>query len=357
MAVGVGPADGGAAGGGGAGAFDRRGRGEIGRGGGAERRRVADLPALRRGRRGAQGQGARPVALSLQILRPDLQRGDRDAAARAAQEAALAVVRGIPGGGRDGGDIRAALRHRAVDRLPVAAPVPGRLAAGSRDAAGDRGGGRDLSPSKPERRAQHGPAAQAARRKGEDARAVQGSRAGPVRRGPVGRDPRRSAGLDAGGGGRGRAPPGRGGGRRAGHRRGELLPALRPIARIVPHRSEPIRRTANPGALPHPDGRQPAKPLQGIPVPLPRRRDEISRKLPPVVPARLPRRKRKPVNLPRGRRQFGMHTNRKMSHRNFKSGINLIEEEIEMDESENIQIALDWVNEFVQELQNLFEAT
>ena len=44
-------------------------------------------------------------------------------------------------------------------------------------------------------------------------------------------------------------------------------------------------------------------------------------------------------------------------NRNFKSGINLIEEEIEMDESENIQIALDWVNEFVQELQNLFEAT
>ena len=50
------------------------------------------------------------------------------------------------------GNIRAALRHRAVDRLPVAAPVSGRLAAGSRDAARDRGGGRDLSPSKPERR-------------------------------------------------------------------------------------------------------------------------------------------------------------------------------------------------------------
>ena len=108
--------------------------------------------------------------------------------------------------------------------------------------------------------------------------------------------------------------PVRGEGCRAGRRRGELLPALRSVARIVPHRSEPIRRTANPGSLPHPDGRQSAKPLQGIPVPLPRRRDEIPRKLPPVMPARLPRRKRKPVNLPRSRRQFGMHTNRKMSH-------------------------------------------
>ena len=114
-------------------------------------------------------------------------------------------------------------------------------------------------------------------------------------------------------GNRGRAPPGRGEGCRAGRRRGGLLPALRPVARIVPHRSEPIRRTANPGSLPHPDGRQPTKPLQGIPVPLPRRRDEIPRKLPSMVPTRLPRRKRKPVNLPRSRRQFGMHTNRKMS--------------------------------------------
>ena len=224
LAVGRGSADRGAADGGGAGAFNRSERGEIDRGGGAGRRRVSDLPALRRGRRGAQGQGARPVALSLQILRADLQRGDRDAASGAAQEGALAVVRGVLGGGRDGGDIRAALRPRAVDRLPVAAPVSGRLAAGSRDAARDRGGGRDLSPSKPERRADHGPAAQAARREGEDARAVQGSRAGPVRRGPVGRDPRGGAGLDAGGGGRGRAPPGRGDGRRFGHRRGGLLP-------------------------------------------------------------------------------------------------------------------------------------
>ena len=82
----------------------------------------------------------------------------------------------------------------------------------------------------------------------------------------------------------------------------------------VPHRAKPIRRTANSKSLPHPDRRQPAKPLQWVPVPLPRRRDEILRKLPSVVPARLPRRKRKPVNLPRSRRQFGMHTNREMSH-------------------------------------------
>ena len=43
--------------------------------------------------------------------------------------------------------------------------------------------------------------------------------------------------------------------------------------------------------------------------------------------------------------------------RDFKSGLNLIEEEIEIDESENTQIALDWVNEFVQGLQNLFGET
>ena len=116
------------------------------------------------------------------------------------------------------------------------------------------------------------------------------------------------------GGNRGRAPPDRGEGCRAGRRRSAVLPALRAGARIVPHRSEPIRRIGNPGSLPHPDGRQPAKPLRGIPVPLTRRRDEISRKLPSMVSTRLPRRKRKPVNLPRSRRQFGMHTNRKMSH-------------------------------------------
>ena len=96
---------------------------------------------------------------------------------------------------------------------------------------------------------------------------------------------------------------GRGDGRRAGHRRGSVLPALRAITWIVPHRAEPIRRTANSKSLPHPDGRQPTKPLQGVPVPLPRRRDEIPRKLPSVVPTRLPR----------SRRQFGMHTNREMS--------------------------------------------
>lgn len=155
--LGRGSADGSAAGGGGPGAFNRSRRGEIDRGGGAGRRRVSSLPALRRGRRGAQG--ARPVALSSQILLADLQRGDRDAASGAAQEGALAVVRGILGGGRDGGEIRAALRHREHDRLPMAAPVLGHLAAGSRDAARDRRGGQDLSSSKPKRRAELGPAA------------------------------------------------------------------------------------------------------------------------------------------------------------------------------------------------------
>ena len=118
MAAGLGSADCGAAGGGGPDAFDRRGRGEIGRGGGAGRRRVADLPALRRGRRGAQGHGARPPALSLQIMRPNLQRGDQDAAARAAQEGALAVVRGIPGGGRNGGGLpqRCGIAHSTAFR-------------------------------------------------------------------------------------------------------------------------------------------------------------------------------------------------------------------------------------------------
>ena len=159
------------------------------------------------------------------------------------------------------------------------------------------------------------------RQKSEYAWAFQGSRAGPVRRGPVGHDPRGGAGLDAGGGNRGRAPSGRGEGCRAGRRRGGLLPALRAVARVVPRRSEPIRRTANPGSLPHPDGRQPAKPLKEIPVPLPRRRDEISRKLPSVMPTRLPRRKRRRVNLPRSRRQFAMHTNRKMSQEKWLSAV------------------------------------
>ncbi len=59
------------------------------------------------------------------------------------------------------------------------------------------------------------------------------------------------------------------------------LPALRAVTRAGAHRSESFRRYAHPGAVPHPDGRQPAKPLQGIPVPLPRHLDEISRKPPP----------------------------------------------------------------------------
>ena len=110
-------------------------------------------------------------------------------------------------------------------------------------------------------------------------------------------------------GGRGRAPPGRGEGCRV--QRGGLLPALRAVADCPDIALEPIRRTANSGPLTSRRSAT-AKPLQGIPVPLPRRRDEIPRKLPSMVPTRLPRRKRKPVNLPRSRR--GMHTNRKMSH-------------------------------------------
>ena len=60
---------------------------------------AANLPALRPRRRGSEGHGARAQALSLQIMRPNLQRGDRNTAARAAQEAALAGIRGIPSDG------------------------------------------------------------------------------------------------------------------------------------------------------------------------------------------------------------------------------------------------------------------
>ena len=137
--------------------------------------------------------------------------------------------------------------------------------------------------------------------------------ADPVRRRPVGRDPRDGAGFNAGGGSRGGAPAGRGEGCRAGRRRSALLPALRGVPRAGARRPEPIRRPAHPGALPHPDGRQPAKPLQGVPVPLQRHHHEISRQLSPMVPDLMPRPERKPVDLPRSRRQFGMHTIREMS--------------------------------------------
>lgn len=94
---------------------DRHGREEIRRGGRTGRRRVAGLLALRRGRCRAERHGAWSLALSLQIMRTNLQRSDRNAAARAAQEGALAFIRGILGRRRDGGEICAALRHHEYD--------------------------------------------------------------------------------------------------------------------------------------------------------------------------------------------------------------------------------------------------
>jgi len=49
------------------------------------------------------------------------------------------------------------------------------------------------------------------------------------------------------------------------------------------------------------------------PVPLPRRCDEIPRKLHPVAPVRLPPLERKPITLPRSGRQLSMHTIRKIA--------------------------------------------
>lgn len=66
--------------------------------------------------------------------------------------------------------------------------------------------------------------------------------------------------------------------------RGALLPALCAVARAAPCGPEPIRRPARAGAS-HPDSRQPAEPLQGVPVGLPRRGDEISRKPPCCGPS------------------------------------------------------------------------
>ena len=76
-------------------------------------------------------------------------------------------------------------------------------------------------------------------------------------------------------------------------------PVLRAGAWIVPHRAEPIRRTANSKSLPHPDRRQPAKPLQS--VPLLRRHDEIPRKRPSVgtsLPASTKTQARQPASEP-----------------------------------------------------------
>ena len=196
------------------------------------------------------------MALSLQILRPDLQR--------------VEPARRFRGCTRRNAGCRSGNHWRRARRRGH-----------PRDAARDRGGGRDPSPSKPERRRRAGcPRISRRSCSPRTGRARLSARRWTRRR------LRRSRTCSAK---PWRAP---------------TLPALRAVARIVPHRSEPIRRIANPESLPHPDGRQPAKPLQGGPVPLPRRRDEMPRKRPSVMPDRLPR----------SRRQFGMHTNRKMSH-------------------------------------------
>ena len=212
------------------------------------------------------------------------------------------------------------LRHRAFDRLAdcgTGSWTPrGRIHETLR---GIVEADETYLPSKPERRAEHGPAAQAAAEK-------------RIRVG-FPRISRRSCSPRTG-----RARPSGRRWTRRGRRKSRTrsvrpwrrmpcwpttrrVAALRKDTRVVPRRSEPIRRTANPGSLPHPDGRQPAKPLKEIPVPLPRRRDEISRKLPSVMPTRLPRRKRRRVNLPRSRRQFAMHTNRKMSQEKWLSAV------------------------------------
>ena len=208
-------------------------------------------------------------------------------------------------------------------RLPLSAAAP-RIRSHSDDCTGfsklrDRtpkrcvGSWRQTKPIL-ERGAEHGPVTQAARQKSEDARDLQASRAYPVHGRTIGRDSW-GGGVNAGDRGSGRTPPDRGDGCYAGHhRRGALLPTLRAVARPVTHCFEPIHRATHPMPLPHPDGRQLAKPLQEIPAPLPRCRDEITRELPSVMPARPPRPERKPINLPRSRRQLGMHTIREMSH-------------------------------------------
>ena len=53
----------------------------------------------------------------------------------------------------------------------------------------------------------------------------------------------------------------------------------------------------------------------------------------------------------------GYVLDRKRLATNFKSGLDLSTHGIEMDESENTDIALEWVNEYVRELRNLFGET
>ena len=117
--------------------------------------------------------------------------------------------------------------------------------------------------------------------------------------------------------GDGGAPPGFGEGCRSGHQRGVF--ATRPAPVRSGHSASPlanpqdnaseIANTSRPSAT----GKAAARGRCS----LPRRREEIPRPLPPAVPVRPHRPERKHLNLPRSRRQLGMHTFREMSHRQF----------------------------------------
>ena len=81
-----------------------------------------------------------------------------------------------------------------------------------------------------------------------------------------------------------------------------------PCAAALGVRREALNLAADERRLPHSDRQQPACSVEGLSAQLSRRRDQISRQLPALVPPHRTRRPRSPKSLPQHRHEQPIHT-------------------------------------------------
>ena len=264
------------------------------------------LSALRAGGGGFARHGAGPAALPMQGLRQDLQRADRHPAVGPAPQGALAVVRGLACGRRDGEGVGGTVRCGGEHGVPLASPLSGGGAGWFGGAQGHRGSGRDLCAGEPQGCARAGAQGAAARRRSAVSRAsrcrfswrwtVAGRRSAQCCPGLT-RRPSRPPSI--------RWSPG-----------DALLvsdggASYPPCAAALGVSHESLNRSmggTGPGRSACADGKQPPQPLEGLPATSPRRRHPLSGQLSELVPPRRPRPRRQRSRLPCRRRDEITHT-------------------------------------------------